>query len=194
MSIFSAGLQAGVPSSLQSVCDCSQWGRTQLYSRHFPTLAPLEGEARVHYATLHYAPHFPTLHYAMLHPTFPHTTLLYTKAHISPHWHLWRVKLGCSAGQCTLSAVATDTPPQFAAPWDRQPQIMVLSSRSCHLTNSSHKHSSLRKESPAEVILLLFVWDKTASATARINTGETAQVICSSLPYGKRLPLGQGGC
>ena len=28
---------------------------------------------------------------------------------------------------------------------------------------SSRKNSSLRKESPAEVMLLIFVWDKTAS-------------------------------
>ena len=31
-------------------------------------------------------------------------------------------------------------------------------------------HSSLRKESPAELMLLTFVWDKTASGTARSKT------------------------
>ena len=35
-------------------------------------------------------------------------------------------------------------------------------------TPSDHSaHSSLHKESPAELILLTFVWDKTASGTAR---------------------------
>ena len=32
-------------------------------------------------------------------------------------------------------------------------------------------HSSLRKESPAELMLLNLVWDKTASGTARSKTG-----------------------
>ena len=35
---------------------------------------------------------------------------------------------------------------------------------------ASRKHSSLRKESPAEVILFTFVCDETASGTARSNT------------------------
>ena len=37
-------------------------------------------------------------------------------------------------------------------------------------SGTSGKHSSLRKESPAEVILLAFVWDKTASGIAISNT------------------------
>ena len=32
-------------------------------------------------------------------------------------------------------------------------------------------HSSLRKESPSELMLLTLVWDKTASGTARSKTG-----------------------
>ena len=35
---------------------------------------------------------------------------------------------------------------------------------------TSRKHSSLHKESPAEVMLLAFVWDETASDTARSKT------------------------
>ena len=38
------------------------------------------------------------------------------------------------------------------------------------ICSSSRKHSSLRKESPAEVMLHAFVWDETASGTARRKT------------------------
>ena len=81
-------------------------------------------------------------------------------------------------------------------------------------------HSSLRKESPAELMLLTFVWDETASGIARSNTENelqswsaprfrmgrdclwdseeqhrewNGQMICSSPLYGTRLPLGQRG-
>ena len=42
-----------------------------------------------------------------------------------------------------------------------------------HCVNLHTKaHSSLRKESPAELMLLTFVWDETASGTARSKTSK----------------------
>ena len=40
-----------------------------------------------------------------------------------------------------------------------------------HCESAHPTHSSLRKESPAELMLLTLVWDKTASGTARSKTG-----------------------
>ena len=87
-------------------------------------------------------------------------------------------------------------------------------------SGASRKHSSLRKESPVEVMLLDFIWDETASGIARSNTENglhswsaphfcmgwdclwdsqeqhrewTEQLICSLFIYGTRLPIGQQG-
>ena len=53
-------------------------------------------------------------------------------------------------------------------------------------------HSSLRQESPAEMMLLTLVWDKTASGTARSKTGQRLQ-SWSAPRFGMGLPLGQRG-
>ena len=50
--------------------------------------------------------------------------------------------------------------------------------------NSSCTHSSLRKESPAELMLLTFVWDKTASGIARSKTENG--LYSWSAPHGTR--------
>ena len=40
----------------------------------------------------------------------------------------------------------------------------------CPYRTASRTHSSLRKESPAQLMLLTLVWDETASGTARSKT------------------------
>ena len=58
-------------------------------------------------------------------------------------------------------------------PWTRQqelPQSSLYCGMIFYVFYPSHKQTSLCKESPAEVMLLAFVLDKTASGTVRSNT------------------------
>ena len=56
-------------------------------------------------------------------------------------------------------------------------------------------HSSLRKESPAELMFLTFVWDKTASGTARSKTDNKHSIpyVAPRCPKGSLVPYKSEG-